>query len=132
MESNRITRRVAFELQVKPDMLEEYIRRHSPVRDEMLAEIAASGRRNYSLFLGGEGRLFGYYETDDDAASRIYLAASEVASRWEADMAPFFIGMGGRVDQAAIPLEEIFNLAAQLDDGGSATRNVDGQYRAPR
>jgi len=64
------TQRVCFQLRVKPDMLDEYIRRHSPVWPEMLAEIAASGRRNYSLFLGDGGRLIGYYETDDDEAAQ--------------------------------------------------------------
>jgi len=49
----------------------------------MLADIKASGRRNYSIFLGEEGRLFGYYETEDDEAARAYLATSTVAARWD-------------------------------------------------
>jgi L-rhamnose mutarotase len=107
--------RYAFTLQVRPEMLDEYIARHSPVWPEMLAEIAASGRRNYSIFLDRErSALFGSYECDDDEAARAYLAASEVASRWEAQMAPFFIGLAGRADQAATSLTEIFNLEAQL------------------
>ncbi|MCR2800125.1 MULTISPECIES: L-rhamnose mutarotase [unclassified Microbacterium] len=114
MTSPSQPQRVCFQLQVKPEMLDEYLRRHSPVWPEMLAEIAASGRRNYSLFLGEGGRLTGYYETDDDQAAQAYLAASEVASRWEAEMAPFFVGLEGRPDQAATPLTEIFNLHDQL------------------
>ncbi|GAA3908167.1 L-rhamnose mutarotase [Microbacterium invictum] len=106
--------RVAFQLQVKPELLDEYVARHTPVWPEMLAEIAASGRRNYSLFLGEGGRLFGYYETDDDEAAQAYLAASTVAARWEAEMGRFFVGLGGRPDQAATPLTEIFNLHDQL------------------
>lgn len=113
--------RVCFELQVAPDRLEEYVARHTPVRAEMLAEIAASGRRNYSLFLADGGRLVGYYETDDDAAAQAYLAASPVAARWEAEMAPFFVGLAGRPDQAATPLTEIFNLDAQLASAGTAS-----------
>lgn len=109
-----MTARVAFQLQIAPDMIAEYIARHSPVWPEMLAEIAASGRRNYSIFLGEEGRLFGYYETDDDEAARAYLAASPVAARWEASMSEFFIGLDGRADQAATPLTEVFNLHDQL------------------
>lgn len=109
-----MTARVAFQLQIAPDMIAEYIARHSPVWPEMLAEIAASGRRNYSIFLGEEGRLFGYYETDDDDAARAYLAASTVAARWEASMSEFFVGLEGRADQAATPLVEVFNLQDQL------------------
>ena len=113
--------RVCFQLQVRPDLLDEYLRRHSPVRPEMLAEIAAAGRRNYSLFLGEGGTLIGYYETDDDAAAQAYLAQSEVATRWEAEMARFFVDLDGRPDQAAFPLTEVFNLAEQL----SATASDD-------
>ncbi len=108
------TTRVCFELRVRPELIDEYVARHSPVRADMLAEIAAAGRRNYSLFLGEGGRLIGYYETDDDAAARAYLAASPVASAWEAEMAPFFLGLDGRPDQAATALTEVVHLAEQL------------------
>ncbi len=110
------TIRVCFQLQIDPTLIDEYVRRHSPVWPEMLAEIAASGRRNYSLFLGEGGRLIGYYETDDDAAAQAYLAASPVAARWEAEMGRFFVGLGGRPDQAATPLTEIFHLHDQLTE----------------
>lgn len=113
--------RVCFQLQVKPEMLDEYIRRHTPVWPEMLAEIAAAGRRNYSLFLADGGRLIGYYETDDDDAAQAYLAASDVAAKWEAQMAPFFVGLDGRPDQAATPLTEVFNLADQLHAAQAAS-----------
>ena len=113
--------RVCFQLQVRPELLDEYLARHSPVWREMLAEIAASGRRNYSLFLGEGGTLVGYYETDDDEAAQAYLAASEVAGRWEAEMARFFVGLDGRPDQAATPLTEVFNLAEQLSAAASDT-----------
>jgi len=108
------TKRYCFQLMVRPELLDEYIARHTPVWPEMLAEIAAAGRRNYSLFLGEGGRLVGYYETDDDEAAQAYLADSEVAARWEAEMGRFFVGLDGRPDQAATPLIEIFNLHDQL------------------
>ena len=114
MTSTSATTRVCFQLRVRPELLDEYIARHTPVWPEMLAEIAAAGRRNYSLFLGEGGQLIGYYETDDDEAAQAYLAASDVAARWEAEMGPFFVGLDGRPDQAATPLTEIFNLHDQL------------------
>lgn len=106
--------RVAFQLQIAPDRVDEYVQRHSPVWPEMLAEIAASGRRDYSIYLAPGGTLFGYYEVDDEEAARAYLAASPVAARWEESMADFFVGLDGRADQAATPLTEVFNLADQL------------------
>ena len=116
--------RVCFELQVDPALLEEYLRRHAPVRTEMLREIEASGRRNYSLFVGDGGRLIGYYETDDDAAAQAYLAASPIAARWEAEMARFFVGLEGRPDQAATPLTEVFNLHDQLAAAGTPAEST--------
>lgn len=117
------TTRVCFQLQVHPELLDEYLERHSPVWPEMLAEIAAAGRRNYSLFLGDAGMLIGYYETDDDAAAQAYLADSEVAARWEAQMSRFFVGLDGRPDQAAVPLTEVFNLAEQLSASDTTTES---------
>jgi len=113
--------RVCFQLQVHPELLDDYIERHTPVWPEMLAEIAAAGRRNYSLFLGDGGKLIGYYETDDDEAAQTYLAASAIAAKWEAEMGRFFVGLEGRPDQAATPLTEVFNLEAQLADAGAAS-----------
>lgn len=106
--------RHCFQMRIQPDLIDEYVARHTPVWPEMLAEIAAAGRRNYSLFLAEGGVLIGYYETDDDAAAQAYLASSPIAARWEADMGRFFIGLEGRPDQAATPLTEVFNLASQL------------------
>lgn len=108
------TSRHCFQLQVRPELLDEYLARHSPALPAMLATIAASGRRNYSLFLGEGGTLIGYYETDDDEAAQAYLARSEVATRWETEMSQFFVGIDGRPDQAAASLTEVFNLADQL------------------
>jgi L-rhamnose mutarotase len=114
------SQRICFRLRVKPGLMDEYVERHSPVWPEMLAEIAASGRRNYSIFHLGGGELVGFYETDDDEASRAYLAASEVAARWEESMAPFFLALDGRADQAAESFPEVFHLESQL----AASRSV--------
>ena len=117
--------RVAFQLQVRPELLDEYLARHSPVWPEMLAEIAAAGRRNYSLFLAEGGTLIGYYETDDDAAAQAYLAASDVAGRWEGEMGRFFVDLAGRPDQAATALTEVFHLEDQLAAAGGAISESD-------
>lgn len=114
MSSPAATTRICFQLQVRPELLGEYLEHHSPVSPDMLAEIAAAGRRNYSLFVGDAGRLIGYYETDDDSAAQAYLGSSAVAARWEAEMARFFVGLDGRPDQAATPLTEIFHLEDQI------------------
>ncbi|TIH33562.1 L-rhamnose mutarotase [Subtercola vilae] len=106
--------RVCFQLSVSPEHLDEYRRRHAAVWPAMLREIEASGRRNYSLFLRPDGLLIGYYETDSVEASDAYLEASAAAAEWEAHMGDLFDGLDGRADQAATPLEEVFNLGDQL------------------
>ena len=112
--AHRPAQRVCFRLRVRPDRLDEYRERHARVWPEMLREIEASGRRNYSLFLDDAGILIGYFETDSLEQSDAYLAASETAARWEAEMAPFFDQLDGRPDQGFEQLPEIFNLADQL------------------
>lgn len=110
--------RVCFQLQVKPDRLEEYVRRHRAVGPQMLRAIADAGRRNYSIFLREDGLLIGYYETDDDDASARQLAEDPVAAAWEADSAEFFVDLGGgRADQGAPRLHEVFHLEDQLATG---------------
>jgi L-rhamnose mutarotase len=106
--------RVCFQLQVKPDRIQEYIDRHAAVWPDMLRAIEESGRRNYSLFLRPDGLLIGYYETDDDGESQRRLAADPRTTEWEAEAAGFFVALDGRPDQAAVQLPEVFNLEEQL------------------
>ena len=107
--------RVCFQIQVKPERIAEYRERHDPIWPEMLRAIADAGRRNYSLFLRPDGLLIGYYEVDDDDAAQAILAADPVTARWEAEMAEFFVDLGGdRPDQDAPRLVEVFNLEDQL------------------
>ena len=106
--------RVCFQLQVRPDRLDEYRERHVAVWPEMLDAIADSGRRNYSLFLRQDGLLIGYYETDSDAASQAALEADPRTAAWEEHMAGFFVSLEGRADQNALRLPEVFNLENQL------------------
>jgi len=106
--------RVCFQLQVKPDRLTEYAERHAAVWPEMLQAIADAGRRNYSLFLREDGLLIGYYETDDDEAAQRALENDPRTAAWEAAMSEFFVASGGRPDQEAPRLTEVFNLEDQL------------------
>jgi len=107
--------RVCFQLRVKPERIAEYVERHQAVEPQMLAAIRDAGRRNYSLFLREDGLLTGYYETDDDAASAAALAADPRTAAWEAASAELFDALpGGRPDQGAPTLTEVFNLDDQL------------------
>ena len=127
-----MARRHCFLLRVRHERMDEYRRRHATVWPAMLAARAATGWRNYSLFLHDDGLLVGYVEADDLQASLAALGRTDVNARWQAEMAPFFTGLHGRPPdpggwQAAEPaeptgwvnadflvLEEVFHLEDQL------------------
>jgi len=100
--------RVCFQLQVKPERIEEYKARHREVWPDMLRALKESGIRNYSIFRDGN-QVFGYFESDDLAAAAAYLGRQEVCARWQDAMADL---LEERVpDSGPLPLEEIFRLA---------------------
>jgi L-rhamnose mutarotase len=103
--------RICFVLQVKPDRLGEYKRRHLEVWPDMLSALRETGWNNYSLFLRSDGMLVGYLETEDFAAARAGMAAREVNERWQKEMAHFFQQPDGVLpDRTMQPLEEVFHL----------------------
>ncbi|WP_405920634.1 L-rhamnose mutarotase [Streptomyces longwoodensis] len=104
--------RVCFLLKVREDRIAEYRARHAAVWPEMRAALSATGWHNYSLFLRDDGLLVGYLETEDFAAARAAMEATEVNARWQAVMAPLFASLDGeRPDEAMTPLTEVFHLA---------------------
>jgi L-rhamnose mutarotase len=108
-------RRVCFQLQVRPDRLEEYKERHAAVWPDMLAALAGTGWHNYSIFARDDGLLIGYFETPSLEDALAGMARTDVNGRWQAEMAPFFEELDGRApDEGFLVLEEVFNLEAQL------------------
>jgi L-rhamnose mutarotase len=104
-------RRVCFLLKVRPDRLAEYRERHRAVWPDMLDALRTAGWHNYSLFLREDGLLVGYLETDDFEAAQAAMAATEVNSRWQAEMAPFFEDLEGRrPDEDPQTLGEVFHF----------------------
>jgi len=103
--------RVCFLLQVKPERLEEYKRRHQHVWPEMLQALHDTGWHNYSLFLRPDGLLVGYVETPDFQKALDGMAALDVNARWQAEMKDFFVDAGGKnADENMRPLEHVFFL----------------------
>jgi L-rhamnose mutarotase len=98
--------RVCFQLRVRADRLDSYRERHRAVWPEMLAALSQADWRNYSLFLRPDGYLVGYLETEDFEAAKRAMEETDVNTRWQAEMAPFF------VDELSFErLEEVFHLA---------------------
>ncbi len=107
--------RVCFRLQVKVERLDEYKALHRAVWPEMLEALAATGWHNYSLFLGEDGLLVGYFETPSLAEALAGMEATDVNARWQAEMAEYFEELdGARPDTGFIRLAEVFHLEDQL------------------
>ena len=77
----------AWVLEVRPGYETEYLKRHDKIWPEMLDTLRAAGIRNYNIFRHGL-TLFGYFETDDLAATKASLRGSAVDKRWSEWMAP--------------------------------------------
>ena len=118
--------RVCFQLQVRPDRIDEYADRHAAVWPEMLAALADNGWHNYSLFLRDDGLLIGYVETPSIEAAVAGMAGTDVNARWQAEMSEFFEDLGdAQPDTGFVQLREVFHLEDQLDRlGGPATQQV--------
>lgn len=104
--------RYCFCLQVDPELIDDYTERHRNVWPEMQAALRDAGWRNYSLFLRPDGLPIGYVECDDLAAAQRAMDATAVNARWQREMAPFFIGTGGRpADKSFDLVPEVFHLS---------------------
>ena len=107
--------RVCFQLQVRPDRIADYRRRHAAVWPDMLRALKETGWHNYSLFLRDDGLLVGYLETPSLEQALAAMAATEVNARWQAEMGEFFEDLEGRApDEGFLVLDEIFHLEDQL------------------
>src|SRR6516162_6550265 len=106
-----VMQRICFVLQVKPERVDEYRKRHTSVWPEMRKALRETGWDNYSLFLRNDGLLVGYLETDSFEGARAGMAALEINERWQKEMAGFFVQPDGLLpDQAMAPLEEVFHV----------------------
>ena len=111
--------RVCFQLQVRPDRIDEYRARHAEVWPDMLQALADTDWHNYSLFLRGDGLLIGYVETPSITEAQAGMARTEVNARWQAEMAEFFEDLEGQApDEGFLVLDEIFHLEDQLAAAG--------------
>jgi len=108
--------RACFQLQVKPDRIEDYKARHRAVWPEMQQALAESGWHNYSLFLREDGLLIGYVETPSLEDAVAAMDRTEVNARWQAEMGEFFAELDGQApDHGFRLLEEVFHLSEEYD-----------------
>lgn len=74
--------RVTWKATVLDGMLDEYIRRHDEIWDEMTATLNDAGIHNYSIWNVGN-TLFGYYEAEKGATFAADVqSSSEIVTKW--------------------------------------------------
>jgi L-rhamnose mutarotase len=104
-------KRVGFVCKVKEARIEEYKKHHREVWPEMLDALRRTGWHNYSLFMGKDGLMFGYFETPQSfAAASQAIANEEINSRWHEFMIAFFETMERDKSVFEVELEEVFHL----------------------
>ena len=104
-----------FMLKVRPELLDEYRARHSPVWPEMLAAIRDAGWTNYTIFDRSDGTIVGYFEALDIDLARELIDESEAARRWAASTEHLFV-------ERQEWLTPVFDLEEQLHATGQALR----------
>ena len=101
--------RAMWRKKLDPAGIDEYVRAHGEPWPELIAEIKASGIRNFSIFLD-DNEAFGYYEHDDlDALAASEAAPSEVSVRWEASMRPLSADKESEGQGKKPMLQEVFH-----------------------
>ena len=107
--AQRSQQRCCFLLRVRPERLAEYIEVHQHVWQDMRDALSNAGWRRYSLFLRPEdGLVVGYFESDDTAAAMRAMEDSDVNTRWQAEMAQYFVQPNGGTPEI---LAQYFHLA---------------------
>ena len=107
--AQRSRQRCCFLLRVRPERLTEYIEVHQHVWQDMRDALSNAGWRRYSLFLRPEdGLVVGYFESDDTAAAMRAMEDSDVNTRWQAEMAQYFVQPNGGTPEI---LAQYFYLA---------------------
>ena len=77
----------------------------------MKKALQQTGWNHDSLFLCADSLLVGYLETEDLEQARRGMASRKINSRWQREMAGFFVQQQNLLpDQARSPLEEVFHV----------------------
>ena len=100
----------AWKATIKEGCIEEYVRRHDNLPQEMKDLLREAGIRNYSIWNVGN-ELFGYYECEKgvDFAARTQ-ADSPVVKKWDAYMADILIMEKDPVTGAQPLMTQVFEL----------------------
>ena len=100
----------AWKATIKDGTIEEYIRRHNNLPEEMKAVLKRAGICNYTIWNVGN-ELFGYYECEKGAeyAAKVQNE-SEIVKKWDEYMSDILIMEKDPVTGAQPLLKKVFTL----------------------
>jgi len=100
----------AWKATVKEGCMEEYIRRHDNLPEDMKDLLREAGIRNYTIWNVGN-TLFGYYECEKgvEFAARVQ-SESPVVARWDDYMSDILIMQKDPVTGAQPLLRQVFSF----------------------
>ena len=101
--------RYAWKATVLPGKLEEYVRRHDAIWQEMKDVLREAGIRNYTIWNVGN-ELFGYYECDSVEEAARVQAQSPIVDRWNEYMKDVMVMEMDPETGAQPQLREVFRL----------------------
>lgn len=99
--------RYAWKATVKDGMLDEYIKRHDEIWEEMKDMLHEAGIRNYSIWNVGND-LFGYYECDSIEKASLVQANSSINAKWDEYMQDVMVMTKDPVTGAQPLLKQVF------------------------
>lgn len=100
----------AWKATIKEGSIEEYIRRHDNLPEEMKQVLKEAGIVNYTIWNVGN-ELFGYYECEKgvEYAAKVQ-SESEAVARWDKFMADILIMEKDPVTNAQPMLKKVFEF----------------------
>ncbi|MBS1814526.1 MAG: L-rhamnose mutarotase [Acidobacteria bacterium] len=108
--------RVAFQLRIKADMIEQYDDLHRHVWPEMIESLEKMGVREYSIFRRGQDLFLTLRCPDFDALIE-QMKHSDVDRRWQRMMASYWEPVPGqRDDEPFAMMKEVFYMAGKQEE----------------
>jgi L-rhamnose mutarotase len=106
--------RIAFQLRIRADKVQEYDLIHRQVWPEMIRTLEEAGAQDYSIFRRGQD-LFLTMKTPSWDETQRKLALSEVNQRWQKMMMPFWEPVPGkRDDEPLAMMQEVFYMPGKV------------------
>lgn len=105
--------RIALHSTLRAGAIDDYVREHARVPDELRSLFDRAGIRDWTIWRSGD-RLFHLVECDDFAAAMRVIRGDDADRRWQEHIGRFvegFLGPDGQ--EGYLPLTEVWHLDEQ-------------------